>query len=545
MKLSHDKYSNNHAARMALRYGALTAPITMVIYNLISQIDTNSSGEIVSAIPDSVVLLSLAWLLVGTMTFLAQKSHHWIIGGIETGSYAALAIAQTWFVSGVTSPFAVYWVLFLTAAYVLFGRDGLQLSIIGFMTMVGAYVMTYLMGDPAAMLYAVLTTIAVLITSLVTINIFGSLEVRPVDTDCRKKLDGDQDRLSTLVNNITDAVFSTDEHGIVKIYNSAALNLLDTNEQINGRFISELLKLETDDGKSIDAFTELSKNNTIRQRDDLVMHTDDDEMLRLEATFAPVQGGRRSPNAPDSYVLILRDITRMKSLEEERDEFISVVSHELRTPVTIAEGSLDNARLLAERGYHDKATEALEEAHKQTMFLAKMINDLSTLSRAERGVSDQAENIDVTELAHQLHNEYSAQAAEKKLAFNLDIKGRPGLVHASPLYLQELLQNFITNAIKYTPKGSVTLKVSKTKEQKVRFEVIDTGIGIGKSDQQKIFQRFYRTEDYRTRETSGTGLGLYVAAKLARKLGCKIEVDSRLNHGSNFSFELPSVKKTK
>ncbi len=544
MKLSNDKYSNNQAARLALRYGALTAPITMVLYNLIARANATANGITISEIPDSIVILSLAWLLIGTMTFLSQKSRHWLVGAVESGTYAALAVAQTWFVSGVTSPFAVYWVLLMTAAYVLFGRSGLQLSILGFIAMVGAYTITYLVDDPIAMLYAVLTTVAVLITNLIIVNIFSSLEANTLDVDCRKKLDGDQDRLSTLVNNITDAVFSTDEHGIVKIYNSAALNLLDTNEQINGRFIGELLKLQTDDGHDIDAFAELSKNSSIRQRDDLIMRNDD-EVLRLEATFAPVQGGRRSPNAPDSYVLILRDITRMKSLEEERDEFISVVSHELRTPVTIAEGSLDNARLLAKRGYHDKATEALEEAHKQTMFLAKMINDLSTLSRAERGVSDQAENIDVTELAHQLHNEYSAQAAEKKLAFNLDVKGRPGLVYASPLYLQELLQNFITNAIKYTPEGSVTLKVSKTKEQKVRFEVIDTGIGIGKSDQQKIFQRFYRTEDYRTRETSGTGLGLYVAAKLARKLGCKIEVNSRLNHGSNFSFELPSVKKTK
>lgn len=545
MKLSHDTYSNNHAARMALRYGALTAPITMIIYNIISRITTTGDGHITSDIPDSVILLSLAWLLVGTMTFLAQRSRHWLIGVVELGLYAVLAVAQTWFVSGITSPFAVYWVLFLTSAFVLFGRSGLQLSILGFITMVGSYVTYYLSESPVEMLYAVLTTIAVLITNLVVVNVYSSLEPKPANTDCQDESNADQDRLATLVNNITDAVFSTDEHGIVKIYNSAALNLLDTNERIEGRFISELLRLETNDGHDVDVFSELSKNSTIRQRDDLVMHPTDDDMLRLEATFAPVQGSNRSPGAPDSYVLILRDITRMKSLEEERDEFISVVSHELRTPVTIAEGSLDNARLLANRGYHEKVAEALEEAHKQTIFLAKMINDLSTLSRAERGVSDQAEDIDVTELAHQLHLEYTTQAAEKKLAFNLDVKGRPGLVHASPLYLQELLQNFITNAIKYTQTGSVTLKIGKTKQQTVRFEVIDTGIGISKADQQKIFQRFYRTEDYRTRETNGTGLGLYVAAKLARKLGCKIEVDSRLNHGSTFGFELPSVKRSK
>jgi len=71
------------------------------------------------------------------------------------------------------------------------------------------------------------------------------------------------------------------------------------------------------------------------------------------------------------------------------------------------------------------------------------------------------------------------------------------------------------------------------------FEVRDTGIGISKSDQAKIFHRFYRSEDYRTRETGGTGLGLYVATKLAKKLGTKIDMTSRLNHGSSFSIALP------
>ena len=73
------------------------------------------------------------------------------------------------------------------------------------------------------------------------------------------------------------------------------------------------------------------------------------------------------------------------------------------------------------------------------------------------------------------------------------------------------------------------------------FEVIDTGIGIGKADREKIFNRFYRAEDYRTRETNGTGLGLYISLKLARKLGSEIDVESRLNHGSTFRIILPAT----
>ncbi len=341
-------------------------------------------------------------------------------------------------------------------------------------------------------------------------------------------------QMMTLVNSLTDAVLSTDAHGVITIYNAAMIGLLDTNATLHGHHINEIFQLQTLGRTPINVFEELSKSPSIRTRDDLIMPLSDGDHLRLEATFAPILGGSSST---DGYVLILRDVTKIKSLEEERDEFISVVSHELRTPVAIAEGALDNARLLAEKGYTQKVHEALVAAHDQVMFLAKMINDLGTLSRAERGAADETETINLMELASTLHSEFAPRAAEKGLRFDLDVSAQIGVIKVSRLYLTELLQNFIINAIKYTPRGGVTLRMHR-RNGVVQFAVIDTGIGIGKTDQKKIFQRFYRAEDYRTRETSGTGLGLYVAGKLAHKLGCTISVKSRLNHGSTFSFEL-------
>lgn len=379
--------------------------------------------------------------------------------------------------------------------------------------------------------------------------IFGALtlvlyrlwwRLNTTDTQAAARERAEKYRVATLINTITDAIISMDSHGIISTYNAAALDLIDTNEAIDGKHVGEVLSLEDADGTSIDVFKELTKSISIRLRDDIIMPIDGNDKLRLEVTFAPVQGG--DTMTPSGYVLILRDITKAKNLEEERDEFISVVSHELRTPITIAEGSLSNAQLLIERNLKEKIPEAVEEAHRQVIFLAKMVNDLSTLSRAERGVGGDTELIDVAELAVQLHSEYEPQARQKGLAFNIDTCGKLGSVDASRLYLQELLQNLITNAIKYTPKGSVTLSIKKDTKGITHFKVKDTGIGISKTDIAKIFDRFYRAEDYRTRETSGTGLGLYVSMKLAKKLGCKIEVDSRLNHGSTFSFSLKSAK---
>jgi multi-sensor signal transduction histidine kinase len=387
-----------------------------------------------------------------------------------------------------------------------------------------------------------LVILSIILGSITVIlhQLLARIDSKAADEGKRRSISEHQ-RMITLINNITDAILSTDEHGIINTYNSATLNLIDTNNDIDGEHISQVLNLETTNKKPIDVFKELTKSSTIRQRDDIIMPIDDKDYVRLEVTFAPVQGGDKM--TPDGYVLILRDITKMKSLEEERDEFISVVSHELRTPITIAEGSLSNAKLLIEHNMMRKIPEAIDESHKQILFLARMVNDLSTLSRAERGIADETEIINITELAAQINSEYSPQAEEKGLAFNLDIGGRLGSVKASRLYLEELIQNFITNSIRYTPKGSVTLSIKKNKTGEIVFKVIDTGIGISKADIGKIFDKFYRAEDYRTRETKGTGLGLYVSAKLAKKLGCKIEVESRLNHGSTFGFKLKEFKK--
>lgn len=388
--------------------------------------------------------------------------------------------------------------------------------------------------------FAIIIGIILCIMTVMLFRMSRQLDAKNREECTRKNVE--HHKMIALINNITDAIFSTDEHGIITSYNSAALNLIDTNRSIEGVHISEVLTLETVDKTPFEIFKELSKSAAIRQRDDLIMPFEDGDQMRLDVTLAPVQGGDKM--TPDGYVIILRDITKVKSLEEERDEFISVVSHELRTPITIAEGSLSNAQLLIKKGVKNKVAEALEESHKQVLFLAKMVNDLSTLSRAERGVADEPEMIDIAELATQLNSEYSTQASQRGLAFNLDVSGAIGHIQTSRLYLQELLQNFLDNAIKYTQKGSVTLSIKKQKDGSVLFKVKDTGIGINKVDLAKIFDRFYRAEDYRTRETSGTGLGLYVAAKLARKLNAKIEVNSRLNHGSTFSFSLKPLKNT-
>lgn len=362
--------------------------------------------------------------------------------------------------------------------------------------------------------------------------------------EAHKKSEDTRNRLLTIINSLTDAVLSVDSRGRVELYNSATLDLLDEDKQIVGKNLSKICKLSKINTEIFDMQEIFRIGKPYFSTNDLIL-SKDDEKLRIEIEIIRIRESSSKKNRERSkkFVVILRDITKQKTLDEERDEFISVVSHELRTPVAILEGSLSNLRLLIQKKAPSKLLETTAEtAYKQNTFLATMVNDLSALSKVERGLNHQAEIIHPQELAESLFNKYHKSAAEKGLSLNLNLDNKLNSVKTSKLYLEELLQNFITNSLKYTHEGSIEI-CFKNSLKGVIFEIKDTGIGISSSDQKRIFEKFYRSEDWRTRETGGTGLGLYVSSKLAAKMGTKIQVESKLNHGSKFFFELPKISK--
>ena len=359
-----------------------------------------------------------------------------------------------------------------------------------------------------------------------------------------KKSEDTRNRLLTIINSLTDAVLSVDSRGRIELYNSATLDLLDEDKQIVGKNLSKICKLSKINTETFDMQEIFRIGKPYFSTNDLIL-SKDDEKLRIEIEIIRIResSGKKNRERSKKFVVILRDITKQKTLDEERDEFISVVSHELRTPVAILEGSLSNLRLLIQKKAPSKLLETTAEtAYKQNTFLATMVNDLSALSKVERGINHQTEIIRPQELAESLFNKYHKSAAEKGLSLNLNLDNKLNTVKTSKLYLEELLQNFITNSLKYTREGSVEI-CFRNSPKGVIFEIKDTGIGISSSDQKRIFEKFYRSEDWRTRETGGTGLGLYVSSKLAAKIGTKIQVESKLNHGSRFFFELPKASK--
>jgi two-component system, OmpR family, phosphate regulon sensor histidine kinase PhoR len=352
----------------------------------------------------------------------------------------------------------------------------------------------------------------------------------------------EHERLLSLMNSMADGVIAVDQHLDVVLSNGAAQNILDINTSIQGRPLRNLFKPQDKNNQPVNVTTLIHETVTSYNSRDLHLHYADGSDAALYVSIAPVHLGF-GERGIHGFVILLRDITREKSLEDERDEFISVVSHELRTPIAIAEGNISNAMFIAEKTQDMNAIKkALKEAHDQTIFLSNMINDLATLSRAERGkLNVEVTKIDVAAFLQSLANDYTAEVKLRKLSLRTKVAPGAEVLLSSELYVREILQNFITNSLKYTEKGSITIQAS-SQEQGILFSVSDTGIGISKSDQEKVFDKFFRSEDFRTRKTNGTGLGLYVVMKLSRLLHAEINLKSRLNEGSTFSISVPNLQ---
>lgn len=353
----------------------------------------------------------------------------------------------------------------------------------------------------------------------------------------------ERERLVSLINSMADGVIATDELGKIMLYNGAALNVLDINVNLDGKRLDDVAAVIDKNNQPVNITKLIIETKTQTSSRDFKLSYPDKSISNIYLSIAPVKLGY-GKEGTKGFVVMVRDITREKSLEEERDEFISVISHELRTPIAIAEGNIGNAQFVLEK-VNDTAMvkKALEEAHEQILFLSGMINDLATLSRAERGKLElDIESINVHDLIAEFTKEYAPQAESKGLKFQTDPADDLELLFSSKLYVREILQNFITNSLKYTEKGSITVS-AKPRKQGVLFEVTDTGIGISKTDKERVFDKFFRSEDYRTRANSGTGLGLYVTMKLTRLIHAEIDLHSVINKGSTFSIYIPNLNK--
>lgn len=243
------------------------------------------------------------------------------------------------------------------------------------------------------------------------------------------------------------------------------------------------------------------------------------------------------------YALLYRKI---KEVDQMKDEFISIASHELRTPITGIKGYVS---LIADGTFgqiNSKVKDSLVLIQGAVDRLVVLVDDLLNVSRIEQGrVKLELVDIESGEIIRQVNQELKVQADDKKLT----LKFSP---HASPLPLitidldkfKQILINIVGNAIKYTEKGGVEILTQEKDNGKfLEIKVKDTGLGMNAQSRERLFEKFYRVQNEKTRKITGTGLGLWITKQLVELMKGKIMVDSIEGVGTQITITLPTAKK--
>ena len=259
----------------------------------------------------------------------------------------------------------------------------------------------------------------------------------------------------------------------------------------------------------------------------------------LRQRFFAVTVASVSAMETSGAVIVLHDITDLRKLERVRRDFVANVSHEFKTPLTAIQGFAET--LLA--GAMDDPRNRirfLQIILEHSRRLARLTDDLLELSKMDADRLDlELDRLSVSQFVQSCLETAQRPATEKNLRVSANLKGSLRDIAADRRRLAEVLQNLLDNAIQYTPSGGQIVVSASSDGDQVTFTVSDTGIGIPRTDQPRIFERFYRVDVARSREVGGTGLGLSIAKHLVEAHGGRIWVESEVGQGSKFHFTVP------
>ena len=496
--------------------------------------------------PIGFFLIAALVLIQETLLFIpATKNKDYIAsGGIVPITIYNLALILGYvFYVPLYSPFVLIMpsIIFLTVYFR--GIYSVLLSASVTVSIVVLYTLRHgLPNEPYAQYYPYII-ILLGVTFAALVNRSGMIDSK-IRTDLVKasdKLTEETEQLSSLINGINDSVIATDENGNVIFYNSPSLKMFNADNITVGEPFSKFARVYDNNSNPVDFFSIFSSEKDQKTINNLHLLNPNNEIVNITIDISRVKSTSNIAGE-EGVIFLIRDVTKERSLDEQRDEFAAVTSHELRTPIAAAEANISIAMdRRFTKNLDPEAESRLKTAHQSVLYLADLINQLSELSSIENPNQKPIyENIEVGILFSQLYTDVINSATEKGLSLNTYVSDSIKSVYTSRVYVSEILLNFLTNAIKYTRTGSIDLHAEPTPDRKggVIFSVSDTGDGIASADKEKIFHKFYRAEDYRTRQTRGTGLGLYLTLKLASLIKGSIWFTSELGKGSTFYLQI-------
>lgn len=338
----------------------------------------------------------------------------------------------------------------------------------------------------------------------------------------------DKERLLTLLSAMEDGVVATDERQRVYLVNQAAVRLLGLPPgDLSGKQLWEMIR---DDGVLRAAEAVLGGEGA--RPLDVVSAGG----RRLRIAVTPVRSG----STPTGLLVVVQDITEAGRYEELRREFVANVSHELKTPLSSILGFVETLR---EGAMSDpvKGPEYLAIVERHVARLARLVDDLLALSRLESSSLPRRASVAISDLVRETVEMLrpSAERKSQELAFETSVPDAQ--VEGDAETLERAVRNLVDNAVKYTPdRGHIRVDVA-SQEGRIVIAVRDDGVGIPPEDLPRIFERFYRVDRSRSRDSGGTGLGLSIAKHAVQAHRGTIEVVSEPGRGSTFRILLPAA----
>lgn len=348
-------------------------------------------------------------------------------------------------------------------------------------------------------------------------------------------------KYEALLTSIGDGMIATNKDGEILVMNPQAAKMLGRDmAQSVGKFFTDVIPLEQNEKEHMIPIDERPVLKTLLTGARVTMVSyyfkADGAKFPVAVTCAPIMLDERIIGA----IVVFRDITKEKEIDKSKTEFVSLASHQLRTPLSAIRWyseMLDSEKLGA---LNPSQKDYLREIYKSNRRMIDLVNALLNVSRIDMGTfAIDPEPTDVKEISESVLKELFVKIQESDLHITQFYDDDLPKVNVDPKLMRIIIQNLLSNAMKYTPKGgSVSLSLTKD-DSNMLIKVSDTGVGIPENVQDKIFTKLFRADNARVVESEGTGLGLYIIKSIVERGGGRTWFVSGENKGTTFFVEIP------
>lgn len=353
----------------------------------------------------------------------------------------------------------------------------------------------------------------------------------------------ERQKIEVVMDSMGDAVVALDKQKRIIFANPSASQLIgETKMKMAGKLYNEVFKFvfEKNTEKEMTFIDEVyATGKIIEIEDQAVLINKNNIAIPVADSAAPIKD--HSGNVV-GCVIIFRDVTKERQINKVKSEFVSVASHQLRTPLSAIKWFLELMGSDTSGQLSEDQKNYLNQMTFSTNRMIKLINELLNVSRIETGnIQIRQKSLNLNNFIKNISREIMPKISEKKQ--HLILKTDKHLtVHSDEVLLRQVIENLITNANRYSPIGGRIVIKTYKKENWATFEIKDNGYGIPENQKERMFTKFFRADNIITKQTDGTGLGLFVAKSAIETLGGKIWFESKENIGSIFYFNLPLNK---